>query len=49
MQDDPSRDDMLLMLDYGVYYEFLPVFRSGRSVHEGGTAGRGETWVSITR
>ena len=24
MQDDPSRDDMLLMLDYGVYYEFLP-------------------------
>ena len=25
IQDDPSRDDMLLMLDYGVYYEFLPV------------------------
>lgn len=25
IQNDPSRDDMLLMLDYGVYYEFLPV------------------------
>lgn len=23
IQDDPSRDDMLLMLDYGVFYEFL--------------------------
>lgn len=23
--DDLSRDDMLLMLDYGVYYEFLPM------------------------
>lgn len=23
--DDPSRDDMLLMLDYGIYYEFLPM------------------------
>lgn len=23
--DDPSREDMLLMLDYGVYYEFIPM------------------------
>lgn len=23
--DDPRREDMLLMLDYGTYYEFLPV------------------------
>lgn len=23
--DDPARDDMLLMLDYGIYYEFLPM------------------------
>lgn len=23
--DDPTRDDMLLMLDYGIYYEFLPM------------------------
>lgn len=25
IQDDLSRDDMLLMLDYGIYYEFLPM------------------------
>ncbi|HZH73460.1 MAG TPA: GH3 auxin-responsive promoter family protein [Mariniphaga sp.] len=25
IQDDPSRSDMLLMLDYGVYYEFIPM------------------------
>lgn len=25
IQDDPSQDDMLLMLDYGVYYEFIPM------------------------
>jgi len=27
LQDDPSRDDMLLMLDYGIFYEFIPVDR----------------------
>lgn len=25
IQDDPSRHDMLLMLDYGIYYEFIPL------------------------
>jgi hypothetical protein len=25
IQDEPGRDDMLLMLDYGVYYEFIPM------------------------
>ena len=25
IQDYPSRDDMLLMLDYGVFYEFIPI------------------------
>ncbi len=25
IQDDPQHDDMLLMLDYGVYYEFIPM------------------------
>jgi hypothetical protein len=25
LQDDPSVDDMLLMLDYGVFYEFIPM------------------------
>ena len=24
IQDDPTTDDMLLMLDYGVFYEFIP-------------------------
>lgn len=24
IQDDPGADDMLLMLDYGIYYEFIP-------------------------
>ncbi len=27
MQDDPKRDDMLLMLDYGIFYEFIPLDR----------------------
>lgn len=25
MQDNPHRDDMLLMLDYGIFYEFIPM------------------------
>ncbi len=25
IQDDPESDDMLLMLDYGIYYEFIPM------------------------
>ena len=25
IQDDPDSDDMLLMLDYGIYYEFIPM------------------------
>ncbi len=25
IQDDPESDDMLLMLDYGVFYEFIPM------------------------
>jgi hypothetical protein len=25
IQDDPSTDDMLLMLDYGIFYEFIPL------------------------
>jgi hypothetical protein len=24
IQDDPGRFDMLLMLDYGIFYEFIP-------------------------
>jgi hypothetical protein len=29
IQDDPSRQEMLLMLDYGVYYEFIPMSEYG--------------------
>jgi hypothetical protein len=29
IQDDLSRDDMLLMLDYGIYYEFIPMENIG--------------------
>jgi hypothetical protein len=25
IQDDPTRDDLLLMLDYGIFYEFIPL------------------------
>jgi len=32
IQDNPSRQDMLLMLDYGVFYEFIPM-RSWGSDH----------------
>ena len=27
IQDDPDRGDMLLMLDYGIFYEFIPADR----------------------
>ncbi len=30
LQDEPDRDDMLLMLDHGVYYEFLPLDQLGK-------------------
>lgn len=30
IQDDMSRDDMLLMLDYGMYYEFMPMSEYGK-------------------
>jgi hypothetical protein len=29
IQDDPSKDDMLLMLDYGIFYEFIPADKAG--------------------
>lgn len=31
IQDDPHSDDLLLMLDYGVFYEFLPLRHLGDS------------------
>ncbi len=29
IQDDPRSDDMLLMLDYGIFYEFIPIEEIG--------------------
>jgi hypothetical protein len=29
IQDEPDRDDMMLMLDYGVFYEFIPMEEFG--------------------
>jgi hypothetical protein len=29
MQDDPGSSDMLLMLDYGIFYEFIPADKAG--------------------
>lgn len=31
LQDDPADPSMLLMLDYGVYYEFMPVSELGKA------------------
>ncbi|VAW20889.1 putative auxin-regulated protein [hydrothermal vent metagenome] len=30
IQDNPHRDDLLLMLDYGIYYEFIPMSQWGK-------------------
>jgi hypothetical protein len=30
IQDSSSRDDLLLMLDYGIFYEFLPISELGK-------------------
>ncbi len=34
IQDSPKNDDMLLMLDYGIFYEFIPMSSSGLSASE---------------
>ncbi|MFC2112139.1 GH3 auxin-responsive promoter family protein [Bacteroidota bacterium] len=31
IQDEPDKDDMLLMLDYGVFFEFIPVEAVGQT------------------
>jgi hypothetical protein len=30
IQNDPEKDDLLLMMDYGIYYEFIPQAEYGR-------------------
>lgn len=43
LQDDPAGDDMLLMLDYNVFYEFIPVEQVGKENPETYTIDRVET------
>jgi len=45
IQDDPTTQDMLLMLDYGIFYEFLPVSESGKENPETLTISEVETGV----
>jgi hypothetical protein len=37
LQDDPKSNDMLLMLDYGIFYEFIPVEQLGKEFPEAHT------------
>ena len=30
VQDEPAKDDMLLMLDYGIFFEFIPIAEVGQ-------------------
>jgi hypothetical protein len=43
LQDDPRSNDMLLMLDYGVFYEFIPVEQLGEEFPDAYTLDRVET------
>ena len=43
LQDDLQKDDMLLMLDYGVFYEFIPVHQFGKESPQALTIDRVET------
>ncbi len=46
IQDDPSRSDMLLMLDYGIYYEFIPADKAGSDSARACPVGEVETGVN---
>ena len=46
IQDDPSRSDMLLMLDYGIFYEFIPAEKAGSPDGNACTIGEVETGVN---
>jgi hypothetical protein len=43
LQDAPDRNDMLLMLDYGIFYEFIPVEQISKEFPEALTIDRVET------
>jgi hypothetical protein len=43
IQDSPTRKDMLLMLDYGVFYEFIPTSELGKEKPKALTLGEVDT------
>jgi hypothetical protein len=50
IQDDPSDSGMLLMLDYGIFYEFIPVEQFGKEspvVHTVENVQKGRNYVMI--
>lgn len=46
IQDDPTRSDMLLMLDYGIFYEFIPACQVGSDSATVYSLGEVETGVN---
>ena len=46
IQDDPSSGDMLLMLDYGIFYEFIPAEKAGSPSAHSLTIGEVEKGVN---
>jgi hypothetical protein len=46
IQDEPDRSDMLLMLDYGIFYEFIPADRIGSDSAPAYTLGEVEEGVN---
>jgi hypothetical protein len=46
IQDDLSNPDMLLMLDYGIFYEFIPVDKTGSDFPQSYTIGEVEKGVN---
>ena len=46
IQDDPAKEDLLLMLDYGIFYEFIPLDQVGSSNPDAFTIGEVETGVN---
>jgi hypothetical protein len=46
IQDDPLKNDMLLMLDYGIFYEFIPADKINSASAHAYTIGEVETGVN---
>jgi hypothetical protein len=46
IQDEPSKSDMLLMLDYGIFYEFIPANQQTFGTQQVYTLGEVETGIN---